>query len=106
MGHYGLGHWCVLSLASDFRAVWLVWLQVGERTSGKAFGAKTIRLMLRFSELLNKVCDLGSFRAEFAPKCLELGSRFSPNLLGNNFHALHGASFEKQTQSSAYFLKR
>jgi hypothetical protein len=58
MGHYGLGHWRVLSLASDFRAVWLVWIQVGERASGKAFGAKTLRLMLRFSELLNKVCDL------------------------------------------------
>ena len=32
---------------------------MGERTSGKAFGAKTIRLMRRFTELLNKVCDLG-----------------------------------------------
>ena len=32
---------------------------MGERASGKAFGAKTIRLMLRFTELLNKVCDLG-----------------------------------------------
>jgi len=45
-------------LASDFRAVWLVWFKVGERASGKAFGAKTLRLMLRCSELLNKVCDL------------------------------------------------
>ena len=44
MGRYGLGCWCVLSLASDFRAVWLVWLQVGKRASGKAFGAKTMRL--------------------------------------------------------------
>ena len=59
MGRYGLGHWRVLSLASDFRAVWLVWIQVGERASGKAFGAETIRLMLRFRELLNKVWDLG-----------------------------------------------
>ena len=59
MGHYGLGHWRVLSLASDFRAVWLVWIQVGERASGKAFGAETIRLMLRFREFLNKVWDLG-----------------------------------------------
>ena len=59
MGHYGLGHWRVLSLASDFRAVWLVWIQVGERASGKAFGAKTLRLLLRFTELLYKVCDLG-----------------------------------------------
>jgi hypothetical protein len=42
-------------LASDFRAVWLVWIQVGERASGKAFGAKTIRLMRRFPELLNQV---------------------------------------------------
>ena len=55
MGHYGLGCWCVLSLASDFRAVWLVWIQVGERTSGKAFGAKTLRLMLRFTVLLKKL---------------------------------------------------
>jgi hypothetical protein len=31
---------------------------VGKRSSGKAFGAKTIRLMRRFRELLNKVCDL------------------------------------------------
>jgi hypothetical protein len=46
-------------LASDFRAVWLVWFKVGERASGKAFGAKTIRLMRRFTELLNQVCDLG-----------------------------------------------
>jgi len=45
MGHYGLGCWCVLSLASDFRAVWLVWIQVGERTSGKAFGAKTLNFI-------------------------------------------------------------
>jgi len=52
MGHYGLGHWRVLSLASDFRAVWLVWLKVGERASGKAFGAKTIRLMLSWSNHL------------------------------------------------------
>jgi len=58
MGHYGLGHWRVLSLASDFRAVWLVWIQVGERASGKAFGAETIRLMLRFREFLNKVWGL------------------------------------------------
>jgi hypothetical protein len=36
-------------LASDFRAVWLVWLKVGERASGKAFGAETVRLMRRFS---------------------------------------------------------
>ena len=55
MGRYGLGYWCVLSLASDFRAVWLVWIQVGERASGKAFGAKTLRLMLSLSELLNTV---------------------------------------------------
>jgi hypothetical protein len=53
-----LGYWRVLSLASDFRAVWLVWLKVGERASGKAFGAKTIRLMLRFSQLLNQVWGL------------------------------------------------
>ena len=32
---------------------------MGKRTSGKAFGAETIRLMLRFREFLNKVCDLG-----------------------------------------------
>ena len=32
---------------------------MGERASGKAFGAETIRLMLRFREFLNKVCDLG-----------------------------------------------
>ena len=55
MGHYGLGHWRVLSLASDFRAVWLVWLKVGERASGKAFGAKTLRLMRRLTLLLDKV---------------------------------------------------
>jgi hypothetical protein len=35
------------------------WIKVGERTSGKAFGAKTLRLMLSFTELLNQVCDLG-----------------------------------------------
>ena len=64
MGHYGLGHWRVLSLASDFRAVWLVWLKVGKRTSGKAFGAKTLRLMPRFTELLKKVCDLGFGRGD------------------------------------------
>jgi hypothetical protein len=45
-------------LASDFRAVWLVWLKVGERASGKAFGAKTLRLISRYSELLNKVWSL------------------------------------------------
>ena len=28
---------------------------MGERTSGKAFGAKTLRLILSFSELLNQV---------------------------------------------------
>ncbi len=55
MGHYWLGHWRVLSLASDFRAVWLAWIQVGERAGGKAFGAKTLRLMLSFSGLLNRV---------------------------------------------------
>jgi len=32
---------------------------VGERASGKAFGAETIRLMRRFTELLNQFCDLG-----------------------------------------------
>ena len=31
---------------------------MGERTSGKAFGAKTLRLMPRSSELLNKVWGL------------------------------------------------
>ena len=31
---------------------------MGERASGKAFGAKTIRLMLRFTELLNQVRGL------------------------------------------------
>jgi hypothetical protein len=31
---------------------------VGERASGKAFGAKTIRLMRRFRELLNQVWGL------------------------------------------------
>ena len=70
MGRYGLGHWRVLSLASDFRAVWLVWIQVGERTSGKAFGAKTIRLMPRFSELLNKVSDLGLVKGTIGNVCL------------------------------------
>ena len=55
MGRYGLGCWCVLSLASDFRAVWLFWIQVGERASGEAFGAKTLRLMLRFTVLLKKL---------------------------------------------------
>jgi hypothetical protein len=49
-------------LASDFRAVWLVWLKVGERASGKAFGAKTLRLMLRFRELLNQVWGLKGCR--------------------------------------------
>ena len=58
MGRYGLGHWRVLSLASDFRAVWLVWLKVGERASGKAFGAETVRLTLKFAGLLNKVWGL------------------------------------------------
>ena len=67
MGHYGLGHWRVLSLASDFRAVWLGWIQVGERASGKAFGAETIRLMLRFREFLNKVWDLANLiKASFS----------------------------------------
>ena len=31
---------------------------MGERSSGKAFGAKTLRLILRFSALLNKVWGL------------------------------------------------
>jgi hypothetical protein len=54
-------------LASDFRAVWLVWLKMGERTSGKAFGAKTIRLMRRFRELLNKVWGLEGCLPIFTP---------------------------------------
>jgi hypothetical protein len=43
---------------------------VGERTSGKAFGAKTLRLMPRFSELLNKVSDLGLVKATIGNVCL------------------------------------
>jgi hypothetical protein len=31
---------------------------VGERAGGKAFGTETLRLMLSFSGLLNKVLDL------------------------------------------------
>ena len=36
---------------------------MGERASGKAFGAKTLRLMLRFSALLNKVWGLEGCRS-------------------------------------------
>ena len=43
---------------------------MGERASGEAFGAKTLRLMLRFSELLNKVCDLGLVKGTIGNACL------------------------------------
>ena len=52
MGHYGLGYWRVLSLASDFRAVWLVWLNVEKRASGKAFGAYSGRRAPSFKVLI------------------------------------------------------